>query len=142
MTDTTDTTDPDLRADVHLVTGGQLSPDSVGPEEFQAVVARVRAAPDAVLAIAAELFLGAAFDPVRQATQNPVPLLEMLRDVAPDKVRAFGESLLRAYDGALVLYDGAPDKDALLGAVSDDAFNSARRLDKARRQLRRLLEAP
>lgn len=130
---------PDLRSAIELLTDGHFSAKSAGPDAYQAVVETVRSHPDEALAEFTATFLGAAFDPQRHARVFPETLLKVLREVAPDRVRQVAESLLRHYDGVLLIYDRSADKEAVLANLPDDAKFAAVRLLQRRAQLRAMV---
>ncbi|HEX2028736.1 MAG TPA: hypothetical protein VHF25_12150 [Nitriliruptorales bacterium] len=126
--------------DVAMIVGGHFTPDSIGPDAYAAVTDRVRAHPAAYLEAFERRFLGADFDPLAQSELYPAVLLEIVEGADPEAARATADRLLRHLDGALVLFDRAPDAQALTQVFDEDTVNLATRLDDRRRELRALLD--
>lgn len=126
--------------DITLMVSGHFTPDAIGPEAYDAVVARSRANVSAYLDAFESRFLGAEFDALAQSDLLLPTMLEVLHDAAPVPVARTAERLLRHYDGALALFDRAPDRSALMRVLGEDTTHLATRLDDQRRALSALLE--
>lgn len=127
-----------VQADLDLVTGGRFNVDHIGPQAYAAVVARVRAHPDAYLAAAEERWFGGRFDALEQSRIAAPALLRLVKDAGPP-ARAFGEALMRHYDAALLIADRATSRPALAQVLDEDTANTLSRLDDRRRAVRALL---
>lgn len=132
----------EIENDVLTMTGGHFTAAALGPEGFAAIRERARARPDAYLDAFERMFLGARFDAELHAAIDPTVLLDQLRDVAPERVRALAASLLKQYDAVLVIYDQFPDKAMLDQQLPARTANYLIRLSEHRRELRRLAEEP
>lgn len=127
-----------VRSDLNLVIGGGLNPDAIGPVAYDEVVARLRAHPEVYLEAVEREHLGASFDPLTESGSHLVALFRVLSDVP--EARRIAESLMRHFDGALVIYDKAESREALGGVLPEEVVHQLVRLDDRRRALRALLE--
>ena len=129
-----------IEKDVLLLVGGDFSPDSVGPERYQATVDRVRAAPGKYLDAVEAMFLGMNFDAEQQSEMSLPILFNLIFDQEPVRIRQIVEKLLKHFDSMLVLYDQAKDREALRALLPDEAINLTQRLEIRRMQLRVFLK--
>jgi hypothetical protein len=127
-----------IDADLMVMTGGGFTPASLGPEEYDKMLARARANADAYLDEFEQRFLGPRFDARQQSNLQLPHVLELLSDAAPERTRELAERLLRQYDAVLVVHDEA-DQQALATVLPDHAMSLLYRLDDRRRELQRLL---
>jgi hypothetical protein len=127
-----------IEQDMHVMVGGGFTPASLGPEQYDEILARARAHADAYLDVFEERFLGPGFDAKQQSELQLPHVLGLLADAAPDRVRDYADRLVRQYEAVLVVYDDA-DQQALPGVLSDAGMSLLYRLDDRRRELQRLL---
>lgn len=130
----------EINQDISLIVSGNFTPDSVGPDTYNAVVERARENVGAYLAVFESQFLGEYYDPLTQSELYPTALLEVVSPADPDAVQAMAGRLMRQYDTTLVLFDRAPDADVLAEVFDEDTVHMAVRLDDRRRQLRSLTD--
>jgi hypothetical protein len=138
---TTDEAGSGVLDDVRLIVGGGFHLDAIGPDRLSEVTARVAADPRAYVRAFEQEYLGPNFDARTQAALHATVLVTVLRDVGASDYRDLAAELLRYYDGALVIYDHAADKQALGSLLPDQAMDLVVRLDDRRRVLAAVLEA-
>lgn len=135
--------DPEaIRADILTMVGGQFTPAAVGPEAYQATLARIRAQAGDYLDVFEDLFLGLNFDAERQSRLYLPTFLGQLRDVAPERVRALAEHLERQYGAILVVFDQVADRSMLDQMLPSASADFLLRLNDRRLELRRLIAEP
>ena len=128
-----------IAQEVRSIVGGDFSSDSIGPDRYEAQVARVRERPAAYLDTFESLFLGANFDHELQSEIHPSALLRITAEVDPDRTRAIAAELLRRIDSIMMIHDQVEDRGALMDLLPEPAANMSRRLEQRRAQLRSLL---
>src|ERR1700730_1659186 len=87
-----------MRQEILQIVGGDFTPDSVGPERYQAIAARVRARPADYVAALESIFLAPGADPALHAELRIPVFYELIKDVAPELVRASASRLLAALE--------------------------------------------
>lgn len=130
-----------IRADLLLMTGGNFTPDSMGPEVYAATVERARARASAYLDALDALLENPEIPEAALAVLNTPGFLHLLRDVAPERVR---ESAVRWLEGP-VRARAASRMDSSAEPPQEDPDEAVRRqirLEQRRRALERLLEEP
>jgi hypothetical protein len=129
-----------VKKDIQMIVGGHFTPAAIGPQDYEAVLSRMKSQPDAYLDAFEDAFVGAHFDPQAQSDLYVAGFLKYLREVAPERVRALAEHLLKQYNAVLVIFDQVADKsllDKMLPGVSADFLL---RLNDRREALQRLLQ--
>lgn len=126
--------------DIYMVVGGNFTPDSLGPETYDALVARVQADPRGYLDRFEKLFLGQSFDALAQSRLHLPAFLRLLADVEPERVKGLASRLLHQYNAVLVLYDSASDKQALATVVPEETLRLSQRLHRRRLDLESLAQ--
>lgn len=129
-----------IEEDIALMVSGHFTPDAIGPEAYDDVVERARANVVSYLDVFESRYLGADFDVLAQSELQLPTALDILHPVQPDAVAMTAKRLFRYYDGALVLFDRAPDPNSLRQVLDEDTVHLATRLDDLRRALRALLD--
>ena len=124
--------------DIQLIVGGNFTPDSLGPEVYNNVVARVQADPDGYLDQFEMQFLGQNFDALTQSRLHIPTFLRLLADVAPDRVKDVSDRLLQQYNAVLVIYDSTDDKQALARIIPEETWHLSQRLYRRRLELQSL----
>src|SRR5205807_2651911 len=110
----------DMENDIWTIVGGDFSPDSLGPERYEAMIARVRSRAGDYLNLLESLFLGPNFDAVMQSRLYLPSFLKLVADVEPERVRATAERLLKQINAVLVVYDNVTDKEALFKLLPEE----------------------
>ncbi len=129
-----------LERDILLIVGGDFSPDSVGPQRYQATIDRVRAFPGQYLDAVEEMFLGMNFDAEQQSEMSLTTLFGLIFDREPVRIRQIVVKLLKHFDSMLILHDQATDREALRALLPDAAISLTQRLEIRRMQLRVFLK--
>lgn len=132
---------PSIDEDIDLIVGGHFSPDSLSPEVYEATLARARARSEESLRAFAARFTGLNFDAPAQSTLYLPSFLQYLRPVQPDTVIRIAAYLGRMYSSALLVYDAAPDKKALLATVPEETTRVIQRLVARRAELAELVQS-
>jgi hypothetical protein len=127
------------RDDVLTIVGGSFTPASLGPDQYEAIVARARAHAAEYLREFESLFLGAGFDALLQSRLYLPTLLALLEQEEPQAVRELAARLARQYDAVLAFYDAAADRQAILAMVPEETAKMALRMEDRREDLRRIL---
>ncbi len=133
------TNSEEMQKDIMTVVGGDFTPDSIGPDRYNATVARIRADAGSYLGVLESLFLGANFDAAAQSELYIPAFLKMVADLQPARVRSIAQQLVKQFDAVLILHDAVKDKEALFQAVPPETANLARRLEQRRLQLKNLI---
>lgn len=128
-----------IEQDIQLMIGGGFTPDSLGPSDYAATIARAQAQASAYLETFESLYMGVHFDALRQSNLHADVLLRIVRDVEPELTRAVINRLLNQYNAVLVLFDSLENKEALLAQVPEDMQRLSVRLDRRRANLRDLI---
>jgi hypothetical protein len=131
-----------VQTDIQMIVGGHFSPAAVGPQAYEAVLTRVRSQAAAYLDAFEQMFVGANFDPQAQSNLYMAGFLKHLRDLAPDRVRALTQHLLKQYDAVLVIFDQVADKSLLDKVLPSGSADFLLRLNDRRDALRRLVQEP
>jgi hypothetical protein len=129
-----------VEEEIAMVLGGQFNVASIGPEAVEALQAKIRRRPNVYIGALRETAMGDAFDPRRHADLHIAALLEILREKRPEEVDQIAATLLRLYDGVLVPFDGAPNRDRLYDVMHEETVNMMFRLNTRRLELRALRE--
>jgi hypothetical protein len=96
----------EVEHDLRMIVGGNFSLDALGPE-YEHILQRVRAAPIAYLDAFERLFTAPRIDPRVQSRLFLPSFLQLVADVAPDRVRAIASRLIGEYNAALGSADHA-----------------------------------
>jgi hypothetical protein len=126
--------------DIQLIVGGNFTPDSLGPEEYNDVVNRVQANPQEYFDHFERLFLAQNFDAMTQSRLHLPAFIRLLIEVEPERAKAVAGQLLQQYNAVLVLYDSAVDKQALSNVISEDIWHLSQRLHRRRLELQILAQ--
>lgn len=129
-----------VKTDILTIVGGHFNPASLGPEAYEATLARVRSRPDEYLDAFEEMFSGVRFDPQAQSSLYLAGFLKYLRDIAPERVRSLVEHLLKQYDAVLVVFDQIADRSMLDRMLPSGSADFLLRLNDRREGLQRLLQ--
>ena len=129
-----------IEQDVQLIVGGDFSPDSIGPEKYNATVARVRSRPGDYLDALESLYMGPNFDAEIQSHLYLPAFLALIADLEPERVRKTAEKLLKQFNDVMVIYDQAKDKETLHAILPDHVIDLMQRLEQRRMQLKALLK--
>jgi hypothetical protein len=129
----------EITQEVWRIVGGDFTPDAIGPERYDAQVARVRERPAAYLDAFESMFLGVAFDARLQSELHPEALFKITVEADADRTRAIADQLLRQLDAVMLIRDEAADTEALFSLLPEETANVSRRLEQRRAQLRSLL---
>lgn len=124
--------------DVKLIVGGSFTPDSLGPDYFNNVIARVQADPGGYLDQFETLFLGDNFNALVQSRLHLPAFLRLLADLEPERVKTLINRLLQQYNAVLVIYDTAADKQALAALIPEETWHMSQRLHRRRLELQNL----
>jgi hypothetical protein len=127
-----------IEEDIELIVGGHFTPDAFGPEVYNAVIGRVKASSGKYLDAFESLFLSRNFDPVAQSELYLPTFLRLASAGSPERVKEDAGRLLKLYTAVLVVYDNAPDKEALFKLLPEEAVRLVQRLDTRRKELRPL----
>ncbi len=127
-----------LAKDIELIVGGNFTPTAIGLEEYDAVLARVRARPLDALRVFESLYLGLRFDAIKQSHWYLPSFLKHLKDRAPEEVTLVAQNLLRQYNAILIIYDHSKNKEALFRQLPDEIVRTINRLEDRRTALRLL----
>jgi hypothetical protein len=130
-----------IRKDIFQMVGGHFNGVSLGLDAYNEILERARAHAEAYLDLFADLFLGPNFNPIVQADLYLPLFLDYLKDVAPQRVKALAEQLLKQYDAVLAFHDAATDRNAMLQLLPEDVRNLSHRFEDRRRELRAVLYA-
>ena len=130
-----------ITQDVKLIVSGGFSPDSIGPEKYEAALARVRAAPSAYLDALEKIYMGPNFNAQQQSELYLPDFLEIVAPFEPARVRQILEALLRQFNDVMVIHDQAQDTEALRALLPNDTIDLMQRLEQKRMQLNTLLGA-
>lgn len=130
---------PQAAADLRLIADGNFTPVALGPDVYEAVLARVRSRPREYLGDFQALYLGPDLDAFRLSQLQLPTLLRHLADQEPTEVRSIARRLLQRYDGILLIYDHCPDQAALLKLLDDETARFIKRLQARRSELRELI---
>ena len=130
----------DMERNIWTIVGGDFSPDSLGPERYEAMIARVRSSAGDYLTLLESLFLGPNFDAVMQSRLYLPDFLKLVADVEPERVRATAERLLKQINAVLVVYDNITDKEALFKLLPEKTMNLSLHLNQRRIQLQELMK--
>jgi hypothetical protein len=132
-----------IRADLFLMTGGDFSPDSVGPEVYDATVGRARERANDYLDLLDALLEDPEVPEAVLAELRIPALLHLLREVAPERVRESAARWLAgpgraraAMASRMESSAGPPQEDP------DEAVRRQIRLEQRLRALERLAEEP
>ena len=128
--------------DITLIVGGHFTPDALGPDVYDAVVARAKGHADAYLDVFESMYLGPKFDAELQSRLYLPSFLQLVYTSSPDRTRQAASRLLKQYDAILVVYDNASDKQALFKLLPDETVRLLQRLDIRRKELQELLPSP
>jgi hypothetical protein len=129
----------EIRDELWRIVGGDFTPDSVGPERYDELLAKIRARAAEYLDAFESMFLGTNFDPDAQSELHLATLLKIVSDVEPDRVRSLAEQLLKQLDSTLVITDRVSDQEALTSLLPEETANLMQRLAQRRAQLQDLL---
>jgi hypothetical protein len=125
--------------DIELIVGGNFTPDSIGPDKYAEVLARLRANPSRYLGDFEARFMGSNFDAELQSNMFSSAFLNLIADIAPEQVRWTAERLLKSFDDVMAIHDSAKNKEALLALLPDESISLVQRLEIRRKQLRAIL---
>lgn len=125
-------------ADIRQVVGGHFTPDALSPEVYNALVARIKAAPVAYLDTFDAMYLANDFDAKQQSELYLPTFLQLVASLAPDRVRATASNLLKRYDAVMTVYDDAPNKAELFKTIPEETMRFLQRLEARRQELRAL----
>jgi hypothetical protein len=124
-----------IRDDIWRIVGGDFTPDSVGPDRYDELVAKVRGRASEYLDVFESMFLGSAFDLDAHSDLHLSTLLKIVADVEPERVRSLGDQLLKRLDSMLVVADHASDAEALATLLPEQTVSLMQRLNQRRAQL-------
>jgi len=130
-----------ISQDILMIVGGAFNPAAVGPEKYEATLARIRSQQAAYLDAFEAMFLGTKFDPQTQSSLYLAAFLNYLKDVDPERVRAITENLLKQYDAILIVFDQVAEKSMLDQLLPSGSTDFLLRLNDRREALRRLLQS-
>ena len=130
-----------VRQDLEEIVSGNFTPDALGPDVYDAVLARARAEPKRYLKTMVGTYLSGEFNAVALSFMRLPLVIELLADDDPAAARDTAKLLLRHFDGILVIYDQATDKEKLKALLPGSAITMHQRLDRQRQVLRRLIAA-
>lgn len=130
----------DMKKDIWAIVGGHFSPDSLGPEKYEAMVARVRSRAEDYLTLLESLFLGPNFDAAMQSRLYLSSFLQLVADIEPERVHTIVAQLLKQINAVLVVYDDVTDKEALFKLLPEETVNLSQRLNQRRIILQELLK--
>lgn len=131
-----------VEQDIRLIVGGNFTSDGIGPARYQEVLGRARAAPDAYLHAFEQLYLSR---PVSLDVHSNLYLpyfLSLLSDVAPARVQALAERLLRQTEAVLRARVGRIGAELTEEGVPEGTARALRRVNMRRRALRELVRPP
>ncbi len=142
MAEVSPAADP-VAKDVALVVGGNFTPHAMGGA-FTRILDRLRAAPAAHLDAFERLYVTPGLDSRALSRLHLDSFLEIMRPLAPERVRTLADRLLRQYDSALSIADHAAGQEMSLVEALPPGETSRfiQRLDDRRRSLRVLLGQP
>jgi hypothetical protein len=129
-----------IEDDIHIIVGGNFTPDSLGPEVYHEILTRARSRAKEYIEVFESLFLGPNFDAIAQSRLHLPAFLKLLVDIEPDLVRAAADRLLKQYNAVLVVYDNARDRRALLELLPEETRRLSRRLERRRMGLQDLIK--
>jgi hypothetical protein len=89
----------DARRDVATMIGGHFGSDHLGPDVYEAVMRRARAAPEVYLGVLEGMLLGA--DDEHLSRIFPSAVLDAVSAVAPDRAKDARACALSRYEAAL-----------------------------------------
>lgn len=133
-------TDPTtIRNDVLIMVGGHFTPQALGRDVYDQIIARARASAGAYLDVFTVLFMGPNFDPVSQSDLSIPTFLQSLADVEPARTKTVAEQLVKQYDAVLTLHDAATDRSALSQLLPEETVRLMQRFVSRRRELSAML---
>jgi hypothetical protein len=128
-----------LTQELWRIVGGDFTPDSLGPERYDAHITRIRERPGLYLDTFESMFLGSRFDAELQSEIHAEALLRVTAEADPDRTRDVAERLLTQLESPTTIREVDAKSRALSGPYQEEAINVERRLEQRRAQLRSLL---
>lgn len=128
-----------IEQDVRLMVGGNFSADHIGPQAYDATLARARGKAKSYLEVFNSLYLGQNFDAVEQSSLYLPTFLKALHNNEPVLVRTIAQRLLKQYDAVMIVYDAVKDKHALFALLPEETTRLLMRLDVRRKELKELI---
>jgi hypothetical protein len=125
-----------IEQQVWRIVGGDFSPDSVGPDEYERTRARVRADASRFLDAFESMFLGTGFDARLQSELDVASLLKIVAEVEPERTRSLADSILSQINSVMLISDEAVDKEALFRLLPEETVNLTTRLERKRAELK------
>jgi hypothetical protein len=132
----------EIEDDIRRIVGGHFTPDSYGPDIYNAIVARARGQAVVYIDVFESIYLSANFDAQAQSRLYLPSFLQLVFPSSPERTRLAATQLLKLYDAVMVIYDAAKNKDALLRLLPEETVRMLQRLDSRRKELRDLLSVP
>lgn len=129
-----------IEKDIWLVVGGNFTPDSIGPDAYNATIARIRSQSNDYLNVLESLFMGPNFDAQLQSNLYLPAFLSLISDLEPERVHKVAEKLLKQFNDMMVIYDQTSDKRMLSTLLPEDTISLTQRLEQRRMQLKALLK--
>ena len=129
-----------IEKDIWLVVGGDFSPDSIGPERYNATKARIRSRPNDNLDALESLLMGQNFDAQLQSNLYLPTFLGFVSDLEPERVHKVAEKLVKQFNDMMVIYDQTTDKRMLSALLPEDTISLTQRLEQRRMQLKALVK--